>query len=241
MKKYKIIKVINNISKEITDQITEEINLTINVNDKKVAKLLCSNMEFENLVYGYLFTAGIIKKKIDVIKLNIFCVLQEKWQADVKIDTEEINTCSVNIQNTNSKDNTAQIKSSDVSRLMNSFGSKSETFIKTGGVHSAAIADNKNIIVFSEDIGRQNAIDKIIGQSLLQNILLSNKIIITSCRISSEIILKIAKSDIPIIISRGAPTDIAINLAEKLNLTLIGFARENRMNIYCGNQRIIIS
>ena len=91
---------------------------------------------------------------------------------------------------------------------------------------------------FREDIGRHNAVDKIIGFMVLNNILPKHKILLTSGRVSSEILLKTARCGIPILVSRSAPTDLSINLANRLGITLIGFVRGKRMNIYTYERRI---
>jgi FdhD protein len=116
---------------------------------------------------------------------------------------------------------------------------RSKLFQTTGGVHSACLADRKKILLFTEDIGRQNALDKIIGASLLKNISLQNKIMLSSGRITSETITKMVRAMIPVIVSPGAPTDSAVNLARRLGITVVGFARGKRINIYSHPERII--
>lgn len=256
MKKFKIIKIIDNRSEEIQDYVIKETLLSISINGDSLVSLVCSQEKIKNLVYGYLLTSGIIKKTSDIEKINIIeCERNNKWLASVRIandkikDYEEIQTSGCgngklllnkdikkHIINTDK----TQIKTSDIFLLMKDFNSNSEIFIKTGGVHSAAIADAKKILCFREDIGRHNAIDKVIGELFLNNINLNNKVLITSGRIPAEIIYKTIAAKIPIIISRSAPTDAAIELAREANISLIGFARGKKMNIYSGEERIII-
>ena len=113
--------------------------------------------------------------------------------------------------------------------------------MKTGGVHSAALADRKNIHQFAEDIGRHNAVDKLLGKAFLASIPVEDKILLSSGRISGEIMTKVIRNRIPILISRTAPTCMSITYAEYHGVTLIGFARGNRMNIYTHPQRIYLS
>lgn len=101
------------------------------------------------------------------------------------------------------------------------------------------MCDSNDIIIFKEDIGRHNALDKIFGQALLEGIDTEDKIILTSGRISSEMLIKTAKRQVPMIISRSAPTSLAVEMAEKLGITLIGFARGEKMNIYTNFPSII--
>jgi FdhD protein len=122
--------------------------------------------------------------------------------------------------------------------LANDFQHHSEVYRATGGVHSAALCDSENILVFNEDIGRHNAVDKVFGECLLQDIPTDERIVVTSGRISSEILLKVAKRNIPILISKAAPTDLAIKLATDLGVTLLGFVRGKRINAYANDWRI---
>jgi FdhD protein len=89
------------------------------------------------------------------------------------------------------------------------------------------------------DIGRHNAVDKVIGYSILADISFRGKLMVVSCRISSEIVSKCARWGIPIIASRAAPTDLAIEIAQKTGVTLVGFVRGDSLNVYTHEQRII--
>ena len=122
--------------------------------------------------------------------------------------------------------------------LMRKFKRKSQLFKDTGGVHSAALCKQEEIILFAEDIGRHNALDKIIGESLQEGIPLEDKIILSSGRMTSEIVTKLAKQRTPILISKAAPTDLGIQIAQEIGMTLVGFVRGKRMNIYSHNWRI---
>ena len=120
------------------------------------------------------------------------------------------------------------------------FQKKSKLYLKTGGAHSAAIADNQHIIIFREDIGRHNTIDKVIGYGLSEDLFLEDKILLTSGRISSEVLFKAQKCKFPIVISKGAPTNHAVKLAQEMNITLAGFVRGKVMNVYSASERIVV-
>ena len=131
------------------------------------------------------------------------------------------------------------INSEKITELMMAFEKKSTKFKKTGGVHSAALTDGINIFVFNEDIGRHNAIDKVIGEALYKNMNMEEFIVLTSGRISSDMMFKIQKIGSAVIISRSAPTSMAVRLADEWNVTLVGFARGYRMNVYTAKNRIL--
>ena len=130
------------------------------------------------------------------------------------------------------------ISSQSILSLMQEFQRRSTLFMETGAVHSAALSNGRDILIFREDIGRHSAVDKIIGRALVEGIDMRDKIILSSGRISSEILLKAQKCAVPVVISRGAPTNQAVKLARDLNITVVGFARGDRVNVYSANERI---
>lgn len=251
-----IIKIQDNKKEKLEDIVVREYPLTIFLNNRELVTLLCTPSELKELTIGFLSSEGFIKSKEDIE--NIFF---EKNKKIVKIEIRDKNSISeelfrkrsltsgcgrgtifyntMDFLTTEILDSESKISAGKILELNKEFQNKSETFKLTGGVHSAALTNSDRIIFFSEDIGRHNAIDKIFGKVTLKEISTSNKIVFTSGRISSEILIKVAKRKVPILVSRSAPTDLAINLGKKLNITLIGFLRGKRMNIYSGEKRII--
>ena len=120
-----------------------------------------------------------------------------------------------------------------------SLNEKAQTFKLTGGVHEAALAHGDHFIAFYEDIGRHNALDRILGYSFLNKIDTSDKVIALSGRIASEMLTKAARIGVSVVVSRSAPTCLSIDLAEQLGITLVGFARGNNLNIYTHPERIL--
>jgi FdhD protein len=114
----------------------------------------------------------------------------------------------------------------------------SELHMTTGGIHIVALLDHEKILAVSEDIGRHNALDRVIGTALRKGIDLSHSYVIVSGRISSEMVRKCLIANIPVIISRGATTTLAVEIAEKTGLAVIGFARGGKLNIYTHPERI---
>lgn len=256
MKSFNIKQIKAGKEKVIDDFIAEEVPFTINIGDREIVTLLSTPENLKELSVGFLFTSGLIKKANEIKKIVID---EQKWVIYIDliddIQMEKLvfkrlytSGCgrgtlfynALDIMYRSKINSGLKIKNTLISGLMTNFQKKSETYLKTGGVHSAAIADGEKILFFAEDIGRHNAIDKVIGAALLEGEGLGEKVLITSGRISSEVVFKMRKCQIPIVISKSAPTDQAVKLSREMNITLIGFARGSRMNVYSADERVII-
>lgn len=123
--------------------------------------------------------------------------------------------------------------------LFHDFQKRADLYNMTGCIHSAAVSDGRHILVIAEDIGRHNAVDKVIGYCFLEEIPLNDKIILVSGRLSSEMATKCSRWGIPIVVSRAAPTALAIDIADRRGITMVGFMRGTRLNIYTHPERII--
>jgi FdhD protein len=248
-KKYNINKYSEDELNEKEDLVIVEYPFTIFLNESEFITLLCSPKSLEHLAVGFLHSEGILKSVDDIENIKI-----DKDKGYGYIETKNKNLLSQKLYGKrtittgcgkgsifyniidgikcNKVENKININHSDILNLMKSFNKKSQLFLDTGGVHSVGLCNSNEILFFEDDIGRHNALDKIIGKCLYDNISIKDKLIITSGRITSEVILKCAKIGIPYIISRSAPTNLAIDIAKDLNIGLIGFARGNKMNIY---------
>ncbi|HSW35853.1 MAG TPA: formate dehydrogenase accessory sulfurtransferase FdhD, partial [Candidatus Limnocylindrales bacterium] len=227
------------------DLVTLEAPLTIYLNGEELVTLLCTPEKMDRLALGFLRSEGLVATLEDIAAIR----LQEDKgliEVDLKSATglaERIygkrtitSGCGKGtvffqaLDSLRSQPLTSKLKlnAERVWDLMNSLQQRADLFKTTGGVHSAALADQARILFFCEDIGRHNALDKIIGECLLEGVTVEDKIIISSGRLSSEILLKAAKLQVPILISRAAPTSLSIELADALNITLVGFVRGRR-------------
>jgi FdhD protein len=128
-----------------------------------------------------------------------------------------------------------------VGALINLLLESQQLYRESGGVHTAALCDGENLLLVTEDIGRHNTLDKLAGRCLMEGISPQNKVILTTGRISSEMLQKAARMGVGILISRTSPSSLSIQLAQQLGVTLIGYARRNRFNIYANPHRIISS
>lgn len=249
-----IIKISNGVMDRVADEIAVERLLDIYVNKELYASLMCTPEEKIELAIGYLFAEGIISsmesvKSITELTEDIVCAILnhdiEEGSSDKDILTSgcakgRLSREAFDGYGSMHVESVCKFSSLSIIALMKEFNQKSSLFIETGGAHSCAICTKDEIIYFSEDIGRHNALDKVIGKSLRRGLELKDKLLLTTGRISSDIAIKAAKAGIPIIVSHSAATDMAIEIAKASNITMVGFARGNRMNIYCGNERIFI-
>jgi len=237
--------------KSMKDTVAAEHALTIHLDKKDLVTLLCSPEKLEYLAVGFLCSEGLIKGREDIKEI----VLDEDMGV-IEITTAEpgktakdpaskrligssggrgISAPSFDRQSVESM---LTITPDEIFSLIEEFIHRSEVFEATGGVHSAALCDTRQLLVFSEDIGRHNAIDKVFGECMLKGIPTDDRILVTSGRVSSEIMSKAAIRNIPILTSKSAPTNKGVELAASLGITLIGFVRKGRMNLYTHTKRV---
>jgi len=242
---------------EMEDVVVREFPLTIILNNQELVTLLCSPTNLKYLALGFLASEGLIRSREEVKS-----ILLDDRRGVVRVQTDGspdiagdlifkrfiTSGCGkgaafysvADAADAAMVESETRISASQVFAMMREFQDRSEVFRNTGGVHSAAMTDGERILIFSDDIGRHNAIDKIFGECLWENTPTEDRVIVTSGRISSEILFKVAKRGIPIIISRSAPTDLAVRTALDLGITLIGFVRGQRMNVYANNWRVSV-
>jgi len=149
---------------------------------------------------------------------------------------------SFNFENDSSlvkvQNSTMKIGLNEAVYYANYLDKNSSLFKETGGIHNGGVGCSGQVLFTCYDIGRHNVLDKLLGRSYLLNQNLAGHVLFFSGRVSSEILLKVAKMNIPILVARSAPTDLALALAEDLNITVIGFARGDKLNIYTCPERI---
>jgi FdhD protein len=226
--------------------VVEEIPIALFINGRHAMTAMMSPVNLEDFVTGYLFTEEIIKtiKEIESIKIeknrvsvitkNLFKVHPPKKTilsgcggSISFIDVEKLPKIhsDFSISATAIASALRSVKDSDVHRI-------------TGAFHTVVLLDSQHIISVAEDIGRHNAIDRIIGYALRNGIYMSQTFVISSGRISSEMVRKCLIANIPIIVSRSATTTLSVEIANKTGMTVIGFARDGKLNIYSHPERI---
>jgi FdhD protein len=157
-----------------------------------------------------------------------------------KASIEAIDSMICDLPKQKLEQNALKVSKEYIINLPKSLAQHQKVFEYTGGLHAAALFNEfGNIILLREDIGRHNALDKLIGNALTQDLLpLNNKVLLMSSRASFELIQKAVMANISIIVTIGAPSSLAIQTAEQFGVTLIGFLRNERFNIYAGKERV---
>lgn len=226
---------------EEKDFVVEEKNIDLIINKKAKLTVSMSPGDLKAFTYGFLLTSGLISSTGEIQTLNI-----QNNTIDVDLTTPRSDfkmflpsSCAGgNLLETETnfpKNPFQQVIYPPFDRLTDmfrEFNRNSIVFEETGGVHSAAISDGSSVKFFAEDIGRHNAVDKVIGKAWLQGIDFNSHFLLTSGRISGEIVKKVFSAGLRSIVSRSAPTCAAIKRARQLNIGIIGFLRGNRFNIY---------
>jgi FdhD protein len=237
------------------DVIAEEFPLTIFVNGEEFATMVCSPEGLEELAVGFLASEGVLRSSSELASLQIdsskgFAYADVSGYALPSVPAHSkrfIGSCCGksrqfyllnDVKTAKTSTSIASLTPEECLSAMKQLQDASVDFKQTGGVHNAALFHGDRMIISRTDIGRHNALDKILGYCILNRIPVRDKAIAFSGRISSEVLLKAAKIGVGILLSKSAPTGLAIDLAEDLNITAAGFIRGNSFNIYSCPERI---
>lgn len=258
MKKISISQFKNGSIKHIEDNIAEENVLHLVINSEVSFDVIISPNDIKEFVYGNLFTEGFISEKADVltykekikkslisvnVKIKDFSARKQFLRKNYNIVWTE---CGSSGELKRLQDQfkpltkEIKIKGNDLLKIPGIIKNEIDLFRQTGAFHYAFLFDTKiNLLSYANDIGRHNAVDKVVGFELLMNRKLLDKILFITGRISSDIVLKCLRAKIPMVISRSAALDTSVELAKKYNLCLIGFLRGKRFNIYSNPKAVI--
>ncbi len=228
--------------------IPKEVPFVLYVNGEELVTIQCTPIKTNCLVLGFLYLEGIIKGVEDVLVLR---VCEEEGVVDVRIKNTDFkppekrtlttgcgggSVFDTEVRKTESK---KKIGQADVLNLMREFNKKVELFKISGGVHASALAEDGKILVMSEDVGRHNTVDKIMGECLLTGIDPREKVLITTGRISSEMVIKASRMGVPIVVSRHSATGRAFALAKEAEISLICHATSYRYSVLTCPERIL--
>ena len=228
----------------------QESPLTIFVNGREMVTLLCTPDKLQFLILGHLYFQGLIQNPEDVASIT---VCPDEPIAQVTLVAEDValppprvlpSGCGSAPSLTSQSDSLAplesalQVKASELIALMGSLAEAAELYRAHGGVHISGLADRNKLLVTAEDIGRHNTLDKIQGECLYRRLATQDRILLTTGRLSSEMVDKAALMRVPIAASRNSPTERAVAVADRLGMTLVGYLRGEQLSVYTHHARI---
>ena len=241
--------------KEEEEPVAKEVPINIYINNRHIVTLFASPSYPKELSVGWLLSQGIIKSidkileiKVKGSKVKVRC--DSKVETRIKaVKTSKIIDTSCGSTNENfhslidriSKPTVKseyKVEAKEILRFITTLNRMSKIFRATGGTHSAAIFEDGKLVAFAEDVGRRNAVNKVIGIAALRKINFSRSVLVSSGRQAADMVLKAARVGIPIITSIAAPLYSGVEVAKKTGITLICFARGQRMNVYSNPERI---
>lgn len=228
-----------------------ETPVSLTVNGKEWITFMCTPIHLEELAVGFLYNEGIIQSMDQVADVRL-CEHGDNVDVWLNQDAEQptnwrrTSGCTGGVTavdllakpNVNFGENRFQVQPEAIMDMVEKLFESQELYRDTGGVHTSALSDGEKVVLAADDIGRHNTLDKIAGLCLMQNIFPENRILITTGRISSEMLQKAAQLNAPILISRTSPSSLSIEMAQRYGITLIGYARKHRFNVYSNPQRV---
>ncbi|WP_292459660.1 formate dehydrogenase accessory sulfurtransferase FdhD [Methanothermococcus sp.] len=226
------------------DYVCIEENYDLYINDKFIEKMTSSPKDLKELGAGYVISEGYLEpgdiKDVHIDNDKIIVITNESKMSKSKKNDDKNNKNNNNDKNGSNSMNNIKVPLKTIFKIMEYMSNITGVWKITGGTHWACLFDlNGKEIITIEDIGRHNAVDKVIGYGVLNNINLDDKILVSSGRQPYVMVKKAVNAKIPAIISKSPSTDKGVELAKNNDIVLIGFARKNRFVVYNGFERII--
>ena len=228
-----------------------ETPVSLTVNSQVWITFMCTPVNLEALAVGFLYNEGIIEKMDEVVDVR---VCEHGDNVDVWLNHDVVQPTSwrrtsgctggVTAVDLLAKPNVSferdqfKVEPEAIGKLVEMLFESQSLYRETGGVHTSALSNGEKILISAEVIGRHNTLDKIAGLCLMNAMWPETRILITTGRISSEMLQKAARMNAPILISRTSPSSLSIEMAERYGITLIGYARKHRFNVYSNTQRV---
>ncbi len=228
-----------------------ETPVSLTINGTAWLSFMCTPVDLEALAVGFLYNEGVIESMQEVVDVRV-CEHGDNVDVWLNRSVEQPHSWRRTSGCTGGVTAVDLLAHHDVSfplqrpkftperigRIVELLFESQDLYRETGGVHSSALTDGEHVLVAAEDIGRHNTLDKIAGMCLMRNVWPETRILVTTGRISSEMLQKAARLKAPILISRTSPSSLSIEMAERYGITLIGYARRQRFNVYANPQRV---
>jgi FdhD protein len=229
--------------------VIKEALVTIYINGYELATIMCTPTELEPFGLGFIFNEGLVEEmeSIDHVHVSAQACCVDIWtRHPVQVPERKIITsgCGGGITfeapeiGLDALQDDLHISSEQLFDVFNRLQESGSLYARSRGVHSAGLTDGLQILAMAEDVGRHNTIDKLLGNCLQSGIDPHGKVLLTTGRVSSEILKKAARMRCPLVASRNSPTSLSITMAEALNITLVGYVRRGSMRVYSHPERI---
>lgn len=236
----------------IDGEVVDESLICLSVNGRELATLMCSPQDLEDLALGFLYNERLINSLADIkdvhVSKNDTCV--DIWLTDAYFRPPErfiiTSGCGGGITFDDlshqypalNTDLTVTVEY--LAQLMRDMHLGAQLYHRARGIHTAVLADDQSTLLQVEDVGRHNCLDKLAGKALQQNVTTKDRILMSSGRISSEMINKARRLETPIVCSRTSPTALSLALADAWQITIVAYLRQNRMRVYTHPERLIM-
>jgi FdhD protein len=228
-----------------------ESPVSLTVNGQVWLTFMCTPVNMEAMSVGFLYNEGIIESMDEVEEVRV-CEHGDNvdvWlnhSVDQPQSWRRTSGCTGGVTAVDAlarvdvsfNGDQPKVPAEAIGHLVEMLFQAQDLYRETGGVHTSALGDGAKIVFVAEDIGRHNTLDKIAGLCLMNNVWPETRLLITTGRISSEMLQKAARIQAPILISRTSPSSLSIEMAERYGITLIGYARRDRFNVYSNGQRV---
>jgi FdhD protein len=226
-----------------------ESPVTLTVNGHVWLTFMCTPTDLEALAVGFIYNEGVIKSKEEIELVNV-CSSGDNVDVWLKSAVEQpehwrrTSGCTGGATAVSLDQLHPELKDGllltplTVRSLIQTLTDSQVLYRQVGGVHTSILTDGEQVVISAEDVGRHNSLDKIAGHCLLENIQLVRKILVTTGRISSEMIQKAARIGAAVVISRTSASSLSVTLADKWGITLIGYARHDQFTVYTHPERV---
>ncbi len=230
--------------------VIEEALVTLYVNGQELATIMCSPLEHEALALGFLYNEGVIESFEDVslVQTNAARTVVDVFLRHKQFDPPRrmilTSGCGGGVTLQHLTEQYAPLESElavapeTIFQRMRDLQGSARLYNQVRGVHTAVLANRDHLLVSAEDVGRHNAVDKVVGKALQQQIGTRDGLLLTSGRISSEMLGKARRMGTPIVASRTSPTSISLRLAQAWNICIVGYVRQGSLRVYTHPQRL---
>lgn len=235
----------NRKAKDVKEKVVKDETITLTINGNISRSLSAIEDSLKEFAVGYLFNENMVNSMEAIKKINVDGTQIHAEIDDTLLKTNETVLCSDSaggwrskIKTVNPVESDFQVEASELISRIEELKDNAEIWQATGGTHVAGIVYDSEFIV-KEDVSRHVAVDKVIGYGLLHDFDLSNSYVIYSGRMPADMVIKMTRAGVPILASNAAPANSGYNIAKKGNITLVGFLRGQRCNVYNNQNRII--